>query len=291
MSFSSEQKSEILSHQYKNQCCRRAMLSGIVFSKALVQDEQITLSINSDEIISFVEKLVYEFYGKSISVFRSKTGGRAKIISFDSPAAKKYLSGLNKDSELFQNKCPFCKSAFLRACFLAAGRVCDPSKQYLLEFSLTNNSDILMSFLQNNGIACKYTDRKNEKILYVKKSSEIEDFFALAGMNATAFHFINTKIENEIRNNVNRVANCETNNIGKSVNASHDQIMLIRELDERKLLSWLPEELEKTARLRIQHEDLSLSALAKLAVPPISKSGLSHRLNKIMELGKSILKK
>ena len=88
---------------------------------------------------------------------------------------------------------------------------------------------------------------------------------------------------------VSRRINCETNNIAKAVNAAAKQLEVISKLEEQNLLSSLPEELEVTARLRLQNKDLSLSQLAAVAVPPISKPGLSHRLKKIMELGSQLL--
>ena len=112
----------------------------------------------------------------------------------------------------------------------------------------------------------------------------------MAGMNHTIFELMNAKINSEIRNNANRVANCETNNIGKAVDASTKQSEAIGELISANMLSSLPEELEKTARLRHQFPDLSLSQLAALHSPPISKPGLSHRLKKIMEFAQQMLK-
>ena len=103
------------------------------------------------------------------------------------------------------------------------------------------------------------------------------------------FQVMNSKINAELRNNANRIANCETSNIEKAVNSSMKQIAVILELERAQLLSSLPEELERTARLRLEHRDLSLSQLAAISVPPISKSGLSHRLNKIMQLAKKHL--
>ena len=130
---------------------------------------------------------------------------------------------------------------------------------------------------------------KNKEVLYLRNSAYIEDFFALAGMNSATFALINAKIQGEIRNNANRIANCETNNIGKAVSASMNQIAIISELIEKGLISQLPDELEMTARLRMEHRDLSLSQLAALITPHISKPGLSHRLRKITELGSALL--
>ena len=117
----------------------------------------------------------------------------------------------------------------------------------------------------------------------------LEDFFALIGINNAAFALMNAQIEGELRNNANRIFNCDTNNIDKSVRESHRQIVAITRLEEANLLSSLPEELEKTARLRLLHKDLSLAQLAAVSVPAISKPGLSHRLNKIIEIADRLL--
>ena len=135
----------------------------------------------------------------------------------------------------------------------------------------------------------KCSERMEQPVLYLKNSGAIEDFFALAMMNATAFRMMNAKIESDIRNTANRIANCETNNIEKAVAASSRQIAAIEELASRGLLSSLSEELERTARLRLEHQDLSLAQLAAISVPPITKPGLSHRLNKIVCLAERML--
>ena len=289
MSFSLDEKNEIIRQQIKSSCCKMALLSGIISSKAILDGNLVKISAYSDEAVDFISKLIMDIYGKETEISRLKVGGRAKIISFHSPAAIKYFVNFKNTGVPFSEKCKLCKSYYLKGVFFASGRVSEPMKQYLLEFSL-NEPSLFMSYFDSLGISMKFIERKKEKILYIKKSSKIEDFFALAGMNGTAFHFINAKIENEIRNNVNRVANCETNNIDKAVTASHAHIVAIKKLTERGLLSSLPEELERTAKLRLQYQDLSLSALAKISVPPISKSGLSHRLNKIIELSRTLLK-
>jgi DNA-binding protein WhiA len=290
MSFSSLQKSEIIEQQYKNQCCRRALINGIMAAKAKTLNGVVDISLGSLEIAEFAAKLISEFFGKEAEPYRSKLGGRNSIVTFKSPAAAKYVSSLSSGAEFFAEKCDTCRASFLKGFFLASGRICDPQKQFLLEFSPYEH-ERFFDFLISIGINAKFTERKKEKILYVKKSSEIEDFFGFAGMNGTAFALINAKIENELRNNANRLANCDTNNIDKAINASQQQLGIIKELENKGLLSSLPEELERTARFRLKHHDLSLSSLAKISIPPISKSGLSHRLNKIMELAKALLNK
>ncbi len=289
MSFSNELKSKITEENIKNTCCKKAFLNGVLFSKAHLGTSSIDINLNSDAAIAYISNLISEIYTKIPAISRASCGGRAKTLSFFAPSAERYLKSHKKADELYVKKCESCRSAFLRGVFLASGRICDPEKQYLLEFSLENEREPFSELLMSVGIEAKCTERRKEKIVYIKKSSLIEDFFTAAGMNYASFKLMDAKISNEIRNNANRLVNCVTNNIGKAVNASHNQIALIKELNERGLLSSLPEELEKTALLRINHEDLSLSALAKISVPPISKSGLLHRLNKIMEIAQKYI--
>jgi DNA-binding protein WhiA len=177
----------------------------------------------------------------------------------------------------------------LQGIFVACGRISDPQKQYCLELLPKTRENALLNYLSEIGIEVKRAERSGAPVLYLKNSGAIEDFFALAMMNATAFRMMNAKIESDIRNTANRVANCETNNIEKAVAASSRQIAAIEELAKKGLLSSLSEELEKTARLRLEHRDLSLTQLAALCVPPITKPGLSHRLNKIVSIADRML--
>ena len=218
MSFCLDEKNEIIRQPIKNACCKMALLSGILSSKATLSDGHIKISAYSDESVEFISKLIMDIYGKKVKIMRLKSGGRVKIISFHSSSATKYIENFKNLTMPFSEKCKLCRSYYLKGVFLAAGRVSNPTKQYLLEFSL-QDYDFFMKLFSDFGIETKFVERKREKIVYLKKSSLMEDFFVLAGMNGTAFNIINAKIENEIRNNVNRVANCETNNIDKSVTA------------------------------------------------------------------------
>ena len=109
------------------------------------------------------------------------------------------------------------------------------------------------------------------------------------GCSGAAFGIINQVIENEYRSAAERRANCETGNIARAVGASMRQIEVLEELEKRNKLALLPPELYETARMRLENRDMSLTQLASLMSPPISKSGLNHRLSKIMELAKQML--
>ena len=186
-------------------------------------------------------------------------------------------------------KCPMCRSAYLRGVFLTSGRVSDPSKQYLLEFSVKSCQDRFVDLFLEMGLTPRVSVKPRESVIYFKRSDEIEDFFATAGMNQANFAVMNAKIQSELRNNANRIANCETNNIDRAVTSSIDIVHTIRELMSRGMLSQLPDELEATARMRVEFPDLSLSQLAARITPPVTKSGLSHRLKRISDMAKTIL--
>jgi len=289
MSFSKDQKNEIMESLPRAVCCKAAMIRGILAAKAELDGDTISLSVDSDDAARFVCGLVLEVFSKQAEVTTAKSGGRRRIVSFSSPAAIKYLNGFTSGAEAFNEKCPLCQSHFLRGVFLVAGRVSDPEKQYSLEFNIPYSRERIRAILEDLGLTPRISEKPNEILIYFRKSTDLEDFFALANMNNTAFAVMNAKINGEIRNNVNRIINCTTSNIGKAVSASLQQIELIELLIEKGLISQLPEELEATARLRLEHRDLSLSQLAAIITPKISKPGLSHRLKRITELARELL--
>ncbi len=289
MSFSSMQKKDIISQPIKNACCRRAFLQGVLASRAEIAEEHITISVDGLDTAAFLAQLIHDNYAKDALITTAPRGGRCRIVSFEAKSALAYLGAFYSGEHFYTEKCPTCQSAFLRGVFFASGRVSDPIKQYSLEFSAKGATDRLCDFFSGLGMTPRVSKKPNEVVIYFKNSAEIEDYFALANMNQTTFAFMNAKIQAEIRNNANRITNCETNNIVKAVSSSMEQVKIIEELAVRGLLSQLPEELEKTARLRMEHRDLSLSQLAAMITPRVTKPGLSHRLKRIVEIASALL--
>ncbi len=289
MSFSSEQKLEIIEQPPKSGCCRLALMHGILAARAQSRGKEVEIAVESQPTADFIAELAYEIYSKEANVSTSRLGGRRHIVSFVSPSAVRFILGFKEQGIGPTEKCGMCKSAFLRGVFLSSGRVSDPRKQFSLEFSVKGAEDEFAKLFSELGLEPRIARKERETVIYFKKSGYIEDFFVLAGMNNTAFALMNEKITNEIKNNVNRITNCTTSNIGKAVSASSNQIALIQELIDRNLISQLPEELEETARLRLLHRDMSLSQLSAVTSPRISKPGLSHRLKKITQLAMSLL--
>ena len=292
MSFSYDIKYEIMSAAYKNACCRRALLDGILASKANVTESGVVFNTENNDTAVFANTLIKEIFGNDGEIGAPLKGGRCKTVTFRSKSAAAYINSQNGSGRVtFSERCTLCKMAFLRGVFFSTGRMTDPSKQFCLEFSLGNKIDAFAELFRRLGLEMKISLRGTEKLLYTKNSTVIEDFFSMAELNNATFEVMNIKIANELKNNANRLRNFDTVNITKAVDAANAQITVIRELERRNLLGSLPSELESTARMRLENPDMSLSQLAIHSVPAVTKSGITHRLKKIMEFGEKLLKK
>jgi len=238
MSFSSEQKISIINQHLKAACCRRALLSGVLFAKAKCLQGSITVSVERREYAVAISKLIREFYGKTPDVIVPKSGGRCVEIHFESQSASNYLMNLNDSAGLFSAKCSSCASAFLRGVFLSAGRMTNPEKQYSLEFSLGERSILFVDYLSGIGIPPLVSNKAGGPTVYFRNSAYIEDFLGNAGMNTAMFSIIDARFSAEEKKNLMRTLNCETNNMQKTVNVSVEQCKLIEALEKANLLAY-----------------------------------------------------
>lgn len=296
MSVSYEIKKEIITQQYKSACCRRALLMGILFARGEAEGKCSGFSLEKMEFAEFAAGLIREFYNKEAAIYRSSRGGRFYLVDFDSASASKFISSLKNLSndftvcDIITQKCSTCLQSFLRGVFLASGRLSNPEKQFSLEFSLGERTGAFVKILKDLSLSPHIAKRKYADIVYFRNSYQIEDFFGHAGINHTVFDIIEAKINALARRESQRYLNCVTYNYKRMADVSTKQIEIIARLDALNLLSSLPDDLEKTARMRLENPELPLSALAALMTPAISKSGLSHRLKKIEEIASKILK-
>lgn len=179
-----------------------------------------------------------------------------------------------------------CRVAFCRGAFLAGGAVTDPEKDYHLEWVTTHRavSRAFPVVLHEMGFQAKQAPRKGNFVTYVKHSETLEELLTVMGAGVAAMEVMNAKLEKDIRNGVNRRVNCDAANLDKAVQASQEQLAAIAKLEERGVLSSLPDKLRETARLRREFPECTLSELAEQCSPPVSKSCLNHRLRKLMAL-------
>ena len=298
MSFSGDTKAELCRIRIQRRCCAQAEACGVLlycnqfspqgikivtesaaFSRRLTplfrRAFQVEFDRKSDTdadtgkqifTISHPEKLetIWELCGFDIS------GGVAHHINF----------GTLEETH--------CRLSFLRGAFLAGGSVTDPRKGYHLELvtSHFNVSRELTALMLDMGYFPKETTRKSNYVTYFKQSEYIEDLLTAIGAPVAAMEIMNTKVEKNLRNGVNRRVNCDAANADKTVDAAMEQLAAIRRLETTVGLDSLSDKLRQAALLRKDNPELALSQLAALCDPPVTKSCLNHRLRKLVELSK-----
>ncbi|MDO5132403.1 MAG: DNA-binding protein WhiA, partial [Eubacteriales bacterium] len=176
--------------------------------------------------------------------------------------------------------------AYLREMFLCCGFMSDPAARYHLEFRCSSlpQAEQLQGILEQDGIIAGRTRRRNYQVVYIKESESIVRLLQLMGASVNVMATENARILKELRNNVNRQVNCETANIGKTVESAARQREDIRLLRERGILQTLPAQLQEAAALREEYPGASLSELGKLTDPPVGRSGMNHRMRKLSAL-------
>ncbi|MBR3003012.1 MAG: DNA-binding protein WhiA [Clostridia bacterium] len=188
------------------------------------------------------------------------------------------------DYEQFDNE--DSKKMLIRGAFLGAGSINNPENKYHLEIKLSNkeNAEKLKQILQEFNINFKLLNRAGKHAIYIKEGEEISNFLALIGANNAVLKFEDIRVQREMRGKVNRLVNCKSANLNKTLNASIEQIDAIKKLQESKKFNKLDDNLKEIAILRLENPDMPLSELGKLLKNPIGKSGVNYRLKKLVEL-------
>jgi len=188
-------------------------------------------------------------------------------------------------------RCDACRDVFVRALFMICGSVTDPEKSYHLDFTFKTEAEALaiQKILAERGQEFRLSVRREKFVLYIKESSAIEDFLVYIGASSAAFEVMNSKIVHEFRGSVNRQVNCDTANIGKQLAAVKKIKKAVEVLVDTGKYDTLPPEIREAARLRIENDQLSIEGIAALANPPVTKSGMKHRLEKLQSIASSAL--
>lgn len=311
MSFSTETKNELARIMPENLRYREAELSGIAKLSGTIQIagyKKINLKISTElnSIARKVFKILKSDYKINTNIVVNKNQmlkrNNSYILTVTSDMGSENLMrslGLLQQDEGFftSNKIPSwvledeeCKKAFIRGAFLGGGSISDPEKNYHLEFVVSNEdfAENLMELINSLGFNSKIVGRKNSYVVYLKESEQISDLLSHIGGFQALLSLQNTKILKQMRNNVNRIVNCETANLSKTVNAAVRQVENIKLIEKKMGISKLPKSLQQIALLRVENEDLTLKELGELLNPPISKSGVNHRLKKIEDIANEL---
>lgn len=296
MSFSSDAKAELCREPLSRKCCAQAEAYGVLLFCNSFTAWEVRIVTESG---SFAARLPALFQKAFRIGFDSVSGGGESkhVLTVTDPWKLSVIRdayGYDGTESLAHHinfavlEEEHCRTAFFRGAFLAAGSVTDPQKRYHLELvtSHYNVSRELTALLLEAGFFPKEAIRKSNYLTYFKQSEYIEDFLTVIGAPLAAMELMNAKVEKNLRGSVNRRVNCDAANLDKAVDAALEQIEAIHRLEERGMLQDLPDKLKETVDLRVAHPELTLSQLAELCDPPVTKSCLNHRIRKLMELAK-----
>lgn len=310
MSFSTETKNELARIFPEKHCCRIGELAALTrLDGTLHIDENqhvsMVITTESSPVARKIFRLFKELYHiePKIHVQRKKRFKKNFLYSVcvgTSPKMMrilKELGVLGDDGEilpgikkaLIKKKC--CRRSYLRGIFLGSGSINNPEGNYHLEL-ITNNSlfaeEVVKLMDQFPELQAKISQRKKSYIVYLKESEQIAAFLNIIGAHRTLLEFENIRVIKDMRNKVNRLVNCDTANLKKSVEASLRQIKQIKLIEEKIGLNKLPPRLREIARLRLENPDSSLKELGEMLDPPVGKSGVNHRLRKIEAIAEKL---
>ncbi|MBQ4154666.1 MAG: DNA-binding protein WhiA [Clostridia bacterium] len=298
MSFATDIKAELCKIEAST-CCKIAECYGILLFGRAFSVHNMIVATECEDVVTRLSFLLGRCYGIQPNI---SVGGNCRDYFTATLQEKNKIKEIYnsfgyygfKDGDLiikshnFEDDC--CKSAFLRGVFLSCGTVSDPVKGYRAEFSVSdqNLSKELYFLTLEMGLSPHLSVRGNNLVVYFTGNENVSDFLTFIGAGAYTLKIADITVYKDMRNRLNRITNCETANISKTVNAAVNQCLAIRKLKEKKQFAKLSEELQKVAELRLKYDQASLQELVELYDGEITKSGLNHRLKRLVTLAENI---
>jgi len=315
MSFSSVTKNELSRMHIEDKCCLTAELAALIRMSGTIQIsglEKINIKFSTENAaiarrIFTLLKVLYKVHTE-VMVRKNrqlkKNNNYLIIVNYTENTEEilRDVEILLRDKEdlysfsykipksLIKTRC--CRRAYIRGAFLGGGSISNPEKTYHLEFVTHNqeHSRDLSKLINSFGLNSKIVTRKENYVVYLKEGEQIVDLLNIIGAHTALLRLEDIRILKEVRNNINRIVNCETANLGKTVNASLRQIYNIEYIDRVMGIDNLPENLVDIAKIRLEHREDSLKELGMKLDPQVGKSGVNHRLRKLEEIAEELKK-
>ncbi len=298
VSFSAGAKAEICRAFPHKNCCALAQCFGVLLFCNSFGADGIRIITESKEFAQFLPKLMKKAFGLQFDVEPGEELSGKMIFAIQDPAKCRRIMeafGFDFDATLalhvnlpvVEEEC--CKAAFLKGAFLAGGSVTDPEKGYHIEMSTTHSSVSRQTYTlmqEALGFAPKTASRGGNQVLYLKQSDLISDYLTFLGAPIAAMGIMEAKLEKELKNKVNRRCNCDDANTSKVVEAAQEQLAAIRKLQESGAVEHLPVKLQQAVCARLENPEASLTELAAMMEPPITKPAMNHRLKKLVAMAK-----
>ena len=298
ISFSSAARTEICRELPHKPCCARAECFGILLFCNSFQDSGIKIITESREFACILPKLFKKAFDLDFDSYPSLAApGKLAFQIWEKDKMARIMDAfgfsvgdtlaLHVNYPVVEEDC--CKVSFLRGAFLAGGSVTDPGKGYHMELATSHQcvareTELIVREVMD--FAPKTALRGGAQVLYLKQSEQISDFLTCLGAPVAAMGIMEARLEKELNNKVNRRCNCDDANTSKVVEAAQEQLSVIRILREKGILDGLPEKLKQAAQAREQNPSASLTELAAMMEPPITKPAMNSRMKKLAAFAK-----
>lgn len=298
VSFSAGVKAEICKNFPQKKCCAVAQAFGVLLYCNTFTGELVKIVTESRDFALMLPRLFRRAFGFDFDEFpsmeapgklvfqitdRNKLTDIMESYGFD----PSQTLALHVNLSVLEEEC--CRTAFLRGAYLAGGSVTDPEKGYHMEMATVHGFVARETYAlmeEAMGFYPKLAQRGGSQVLYIKHSDLISDFLTYLGASVSAMGLIEAKLEKELKNRVNRRCNCDDANTSKTVEAAQEQLSAIRILREKGKLETLPEKMKQAAIAREQNPEASLTELAAMMDPPITKPAMNNRMKKLQLLAK-----
>lgn len=296
MSFTSDVKKELSITRPSERHSEAEVLGMLMLCRSFSFDKILFQTASAEAVDCFCT-LLRRACDVTAEVTKGGTSRSTYSVRIDSELERKkilYKLGYKNGEETYL-KAELLKSegsvgAFVRGAFLAGGTMSDPEKEYRIDFSFKSRdrAEEFKELLALRGIELRITERAGKFLVYTKDSAMLEDVLTLMGASNETLNLINVKIYKSMKNKINRKNNCETSNILKGADAAFKQTQAIKKLKKSGKLELMPEELIEAAALRLANPSSSLSELCRISKNRITRSGLSHRFRRIIELSEEV---
>ncbi len=257
-----------------------AELAGIL----ILQGKDSFKNISEDHL----NRKVFTLLNKTLNIGKDVTAISNDVFLETKKCLKLSADGQLIDEIVIQQIC--CKRAFIRGAFLAAGSISDPNKGYHFEIvcNTSEQADLIQKSMNVFDVQAKMVKRNGKYVVYLKEGAQIVEALRVMEAAHSVMELENIRVVKEVRGTINRKVNCETANIGKTVNAAVRQIEDINLIDSKLGIENLPVQLQEIAKIRLAYPDTSLADLGQLLDPPIGKSGVNHRFKKLAAIASEL---
>lgn len=310
MTFSLDTKNELSKLELNDKCCQLVELAALVRMNGTISigSNKLNLKFTTENasIARRIFSIIKTFYETEVEVMvrrnrQLKKNNNYLIVINQGDISRKILEDVgvvknddpiiqhyNIPKELIKKRC--CKRSYIRGAFLGGGSISNPEKAYHLEF-VTNNENFaedLSEIINDFNLKSKIINRKENYVVYLKEAEQISDILNIIGAHQALLKFEDVRVLKDVRNNINRIVNCETANLTKTIDASMRQIEQIEIINNQIGLNRLPNNLRVVAEIRLKNPDATLKEIGEMLDPPIGKSGVNHRFRKIEDIAKDL---